>query len=338
MLVSAVVVNWNGAWYLGECLESLFAQSHRDLEVIVVDNGSNDGSLDLLRAFGDRIRLIANRENRGFAGGANQGIRAARGDYIALLNNDARAEPSWLAELVAAIESAPDIGMCASKILFFPETAFIDKAGHLMYPDGLNAGRGKWERDRGQYDAREEALFPDGAAALYRKRMLQEIGLFDEDFFAYGDDADLGMRARLSGWRCLYVPSAVVYHRHSQSLGRNSPQKALLVERNRFWLAVKLWPWPLLLASPLFTAVRFFWQAYGALASSGSAGAFIRANSRRKLLATLLAAYASGLKGLPAMWRKRRQIRRNRRLSDAQLYRLLWRFRVSARELALRER
>src|SRR5690606_32943828 len=123
-------------------------------------------------------------------------------------------EPGWLAALVAAVEESPAVGMAASKILLARDPGRIDKAGHLMYLDGLNHGRGSGEPDRGQFDEAGEVLFPDAAAALYRREMLDQVGLFDERFFAYGEDADLGLRGRLAGWRAVYAPGARVLHVH----------------------------------------------------------------------------------------------------------------------------
>jgi len=200
-----VIVNWNRNELLRACLNSVQRQANVNCETIVVDNGSEDGSADMAeREFGARV--IRNRENRGFCAANNQGIQAARGEWIALLNNDAEAEPGWLAALQRAGGSAPDIGMAASKVLVWEDPGRIDKAGHLIFPDGQNRGRGTGQIDRGQFDHEEEVLWPDGCAALYRKEMLDAIGGFDEDFFAYGDDAELGLaaphwvRTRHGGW------------------------------------------------------------------------------------------------------------------------------------------
>jgi GT2 family glycosyltransferase len=307
------------------------------VERILVDNGSTDGSRPWLRTrCAGKWRLIELPTNRGFAGGVNEGIRIARGEFVALLNNDAVAEPDWLAALASGMAD-PTVGMAASRIYFYDRRQVIDKVGHLFYPDGLNRGRGAGEVDLGQFDREVEVLFPDGCAAMYRGRMLEDIGLFDEQFFAYGDDADLGLRARWRGWNCRYVPGAKVYHRHSRSLGKYSPQKAFLVERNRLWVAVKLLPLPLLLVSPLLTAWRFVWHLFSIFRSRGLAGGVTREHSAAGLFFALIRAYLSGLRGMGTILRKRRQVFAGRRISSRQFCALLRRFRISARELALRD-
>ena len=337
-LVSIIIVNHNRAELLRECLESLFEQTYDCLEILVVDNGSSDHSRSVVDTFsGARVRLLALDRNRGFAGGNNVAIDQARGQLIGLLNNDAVARPNWIEKLVRVVQSSqPEVGMWASKILFV-QGDIIDKAGHVMYPDGQNRGRGTGEEDRGQFERIEETLFPDGCAALYRKQMLEETGGFDESFFAYGDDADLGMRGRWMGWKCLYVPDAVVYHRHSSTAGRFSAQKVYWVERNRFWLMVKNFPLPLLLLSPIFTLNRWIWNLLAVLLGRGAAGNFRRRSSTSQLFIALRRAYGDGFGQLREMLEKRRGIRQTRRIRDLEFYRLLLRFRVSARVLALRD-
>lgn len=336
--VSVVVVNHNRADLLRRCVESLLGQDFRSLEVIVVDNASSDESLQVVSEIQDqRVRLVKLSCNVGFAAGNNRGISLAEGEFVALLNNDATAHPEWLTAMMAVIRDRPEVGMCACKILF-EGTNCIDKAGHLIYRDGQNRGRGTGQTDRGQFEVPCQALFPDGCAALYRKRLLDQLGGFDEDFFAYADDADLGLRARWLGWECLYVPSAVVWHRHSTTLGRFSVRKIYWIERNRLWLAVKDLPTSWLLLSPLFTILRVSWNFAAALSGKGSAGRFRRESSAWTLAAAILKGMWDGLLGVPRMWRKRSVIRKGRRLSDSQYRTLLRRHLISLRELALQER
>ena len=337
-MVSVIVVNWNGKAYLGECLNSLRNQTFLDFELIVVDNGSTDGSFEFVQShFPEFGHILRNPENMGFARGNNQGIRAARGKYVALLNNDAQADSHWLEELVKVAEEHQRVGMLASKIYLQGSPGVIDNVGHLIYRDGLNRGRGRLEEDHGQFDEKEEVFFPSGCAAFYRQEMLEEIGLFDEDFFAYGDDTDIGLKGRLAGWKCLYVPSAVVYHRYSQSSGSYSPLKAFYVERNRVWISAKYFPLSLLLKSPFYTCWRFLLQGYGALTGRGAAGKFSQEYSRWQLLRILVKAYVSAIQGLPKMWKKRKEIRKLTRVNEKEILSWFKRFGISAREVSLKE-
>jgi GT2 family glycosyltransferase len=336
--VSAIIVNWNGREHLDTCLGSLLQQTLRGVEVMLVDNASSDGSMAFVRnRFGDRVRILQQADNLGYAGGLNAGIRAARGRYLLALNSDTEVAPDSLARLVAAADRWPNAGMFAPKILSFDDRQVLDNVGHLLYADGLSRGRGRLEADHGQYDREEEIVLPSGAAVLLRRAMLSDVGLFDADLFAYCDDTDLGLRARLAGWRCRSVPGAVVYHKYSAASAAYSPLKAYLVERNRFWVAVKCLPAPLLLASPLFTAVRLAAQGWGALTRRGAAGRFSSAHSPWELLAVLVRAYAAALRGLPSAWRKRRAVQQHRRVSAWEAMGWLWRHGMGVREVALKD-
>jgi len=339
LTVSVVVLNYNGRHLLEECMESLLVQSCPPFEIIVVDNGSTDGSISFLaERYHDRVRIIRNSTNLGFAEGNNIGIAAATGAYIALLNNDAVADSCWLEALVSAAQASDAaFGMWASKILFFDRRDMIDTAGHLIYPDGLNRGRGKNEIDHGQYDRMEEIFFPSGCAALYAKKMLDEIGAFDPDFFAYGDDTDLGLKARLAGWKCLFVPGSVVYHRSSATAGTYSPFKAYLVERNRVWVLIKYFPLIDIMLSPWHTLVRLTLTAYAALTGRGAAGKFVEGSSAFGLLKVLFRAYADALKKVPLMIQKRRDFRRHLKTTARDFRKWLRMYRISGREISLKD-
>lgn len=334
-----MVVNWNRRDLLHACLRSLERQSGVACEVIVVDNGSQDGSAEMVEAaFGGRdagfpVRLIRNLENRGFCAANNQGIAASRGQLVALLNNDAEADPGWLPALERAFEGGPEVGMAASKILVYEDPRRIDKAGHRIYLDGQNRGRGSGEPDDGRYDRAEETLWPDGCAAMYRKQMLDQIGGFDEDFFAYGDDAELGLRARIAGWQCRYVPDAVVRHHRGSTLGLESPRRLELIERNRVLLAVKLFPWSLLWLNGLFYFARLCAGAWASLKGAGDTALFPGAKGKFQLARALLRGDLQALALTPRMLRKRGEMRKIRSLSSRQVRQLLWRHRIRLREL-----
>jgi GT2 family glycosyltransferase len=335
--VSVVIVNLNRAELLAQAVRSVLGQSFQDFEIIVVDNASVDDSAAAVQAFVDpRIHLLELKENRGFSGGANVGIRRARGRWIALLNNDAIAHRDWLSRMMEAARRNPAAGMLASRILF-EDGRFIDKAGHLIFLDGQNRGRGTGQPAEGNYCAPDETLFPDGCAGLYRRKLIEETGGLDEDFFAYADDADLGLRARWLGWTCAYVPEAVVYHLHSATSGRYAPKKIFWVERNRVWLVLKNFPLPLLLLSFPLTLLRFSVGSLAALAGRGAAGGFRQANSFRTLIWTLLKADAAALAGSRRIWTKRRDILKARRIGSWAFFRILWKHRISLRELSFHE-
>ncbi len=337
--MSVVIVNWNGKHLLGECLDALRAQKDiQDVEIILVDNGSRDGSVEFVQGRYQDVRVVGLQENIGYAGGNNAGIRLATGKYIALLNNDTKADPLWLAGLLKAAEAGPlSVGMWAGKILSYSNPEVIDNVGLLLYPDGLGRGKGRLEKDEGQYDRPGEALFPSGCAGLYRREMLDEIGLFDEEFFAYADDVDLGLRARLAGWGCRYVPSAKMYHKYSSSSSAYSPFKAFLVERNRIWVLLKYFPIELIAASPCFTLLRLAGHLYGALTGKGASGRFSEQYSVIRALAILLKAWRAALMALPAVVKQRRACSRWRRLSRPAFYRLLCEFHLSTREITLKD-
>jgi GT2 family glycosyltransferase len=334
--VSAIVLNYNGRGYVHEAVESLLGQDLAGLEVLVVDNASSDGSdADLEARFGARIRVLRQEHNRGWGGGNNAGIRTSRGRYVLVLNSDAVVAPACVRALVERAESDARIGMAAPKVLAYDRRDVIDTAGHLMYPDGLNRGRGRLEPDRGQYDGCRTALFPSGAAALYRRAMLDEIGPFDESFFLYGDDAELGLRGRLAGWDCAFVPNAVVYHHYSRSVGAWSSLKAFYVERNRIWLVLKLFPASLILASPWHTAVRFALQAWGAVSGRGAAGRLAEERSLFHLALVTLRAWLSAAAGVPRVLQERRRVLR--RIDARAFAALIAENRLGAREVALKD-
>jgi GT2 family glycosyltransferase len=337
-LLSVIIPNWNGKRFLEECLDSLKGQTFQNFETILVDNGSIDDSVEFAaRRYGDFIRIIRNDQNLGFTGGNNVGIQASKGQYIVLLNNDTWADPRWLEELARATRFDPPIGMWGSKVRSYYQRNRIEGVGELIYWDGLCRARGQYEQDHGRYDAMEEILFPPGCGAMYRKSLFDGIGLFDEDFFAYADDSEIGIRARLAGWKCLYVPTAVVYHKNSGTAGQYSPLKAFYVERNRLWITIKYFPLPLLFLSLFFTFYRFVFQAYGALTHQGAAGKFARKYSPLKLMGILLKAYGSGFRYLPRMWKKRKELRPLRKASYGEVISWFRRYGIRASEISLRD-
>lgn len=230
-MVSIIIPNWNGKRYLRDCLEAVRAQTYRDFEVLLVDNASSDSSVEFVKTFFPEIQVIALSQNQGFSGAANEGIQRAKGEFIALLNNDAKVDPPWLEELVKAIQTSPDIGFCASKILIAPQGVKIDTAGDSYTSFGVALKRGH-ALSKNRYSRPELVFGACAAAALYRRSLFYEIGLFDEDFFCTYEDVDLSFRAQLSGYRCLFVPGAVVHHIGGGTLGQDNHFTAYYGQRN----------------------------------------------------------------------------------------------------------
>ncbi len=334
-LISVVVLNWNGRRVLKDCLASLRTQTYAPLEIVLVDNGSTDGSLERVKEEFPEVRIVENRKNLGYGAGNNAGILASKGEYIMILNNDTRLDPRCVEELRKSIEKNRRLGACAAKILLGNERRLIDAAGIVVGMDGVSIGRGRLEPED-RYEREEEVFFASGCACLLRRRMLEDIGLYDEDFFAYAEDTDLGWRARLAGWRCIYAPRAIVYHLHSASSGTYSPLKAFFVERNRIYVAIKNFPLSLIVLGQIYTVWRYFWQAYGALFGKGAAGGFTREFSKVALVKILARVYLSLWREVPRLLRKRSEVERKRRISNREIYDLIRRFGISAREIALK--
>jgi GT2 family glycosyltransferase len=336
-LVSAVIVNRDGGRLLVEALESLFDQTWTPLEVILVDNASCDGSADAAAArYGERLRVIRNVRNEGFARGNNQAMAVAGGEWVFLLNNDAVLERVAIEQAMRYVADKPEAGMVACRVMVYDKPHIFDSTGLLLYPDGVCRPRGWEEKDLGQYDQPDEVLAPSGSACAFRRAMLDAVGCFDESYFAYLEDLDLGMRGQLAGWKCYYVPGAIARHAKSMQSGNHSKFKAYHVERNRIYNAVKLLPSFILLMSPLFTVNRYLLQFYAARTQRGLSARFMKDYSWIGLLGVLVRAHAVALVHLPEMIRKRRAIARTRRLSVDEWYRLISRFKLDAIELALK--
>ncbi len=308
-MLSVIIPNWNGAHHLPECLDSLRAQNFRDFEVIVADNGSTDATAEVLARYPE-VRGLALGKNYGFTGACNAGLRAARGAVQILLNNDTAAHPAWLAEIAAAFAAHPEVGLIASKMLLFDRRDTFHTAGDYVTPDGLPHNRGVWEQDIAQYDQPAYMFSACGGSSAYRQTMLAQIGLLDDDFFFSLEDVDLAWRAQLAGWRCLYLPTAVVYHKLKASGG--GVTASFYDGRNRLWLLAKNYPadlWRKHWRAVLGGLWRIKWTA-------------LRAWRGKEARATLRG-MAAGLWQLPRMWRKRRAIQTARRVELAYLEQLM---------------
>lgn len=239
-LFSVVIPHWDGIKHLPICLNALRAQTYPSLEVIVVDNGSMDGSQALITNEYPEVRLIALPTNRGFTGACNVGIAAAQGTFVALLNNDTEVDPAWSAEVVAAFVRHPEAGLVASKMLLFDKRDHLHTAGDYYRVDGQAGNRGAWQKDSGQFDQETVVFSACGGSAAYRRTMLDEIGLLDDNFFFSLEDVDMGWRAQLAGWQCIYTSKAVVYHRLAATGG--GVTASFYDGRNAIYILVKDYP------------------------------------------------------------------------------------------------
>ena len=256
--VSIIVLNWNGKQYLETCLSSLLRQKYPDIEIIFVDNGSIDGSVEFVREKFPSLTVIIHKKNLGFAQGVNSGIIESHGKYIATINNDAEADSEWISCLMHVMQSDPGIGSCASTMLRYYDREIIDSAGIVAYQNGNAYDRGAQEFDAGQYDMQTEIFGACAGAALYRRQMLDEIGPFDDNYFAYFEDVDLSFRMHLFGWKCIFVPDAIVYHIHSATSQQASPFKIFYIERNKLWNMWKYYPLSMMITQFPFTNIHYF--------------------------------------------------------------------------------
>lgn len=296
-MISVIVLNYNGRGHLGPCLESLRRQTFQDFETILVDNGSSDGSVDFVRRLFPEVRCVANPSNLGFSAGNNVGIRLACGELIALLNNDTVAADTWLEHLRLAARKYPHAGVFASKLLLFHQKGHLDAAGDDFHAAGFAAKRGWLQPDGPPFDSGTDVFGACAAAAMYRLAVLRDAGMFDEDFFANGEDVDLSFRARLAGSSCRYVPEAVVYHKGGATIGQ-SDHWFYLMRRNQIWIMVKNMPAALLLKyTPQIAFYHLSSLCYHTLKGRG---------------AITLRAYADAFKKIHLMLAKRRRIQTRR--------------------------
>jgi len=308
--VSVIIPNWNGARYLPECLDSLRAQTYPRLEVIVVDNNSTDGSVALVRKDYPEVRLLELEENRGLAGGVNAGARIAQGEILTLLNNDALADANWAAALLDGLRRNPEAGLVASKMLLYDHPTVINSVGDTFGSDGIPGNRGVWEEDQGQYDREEWVFGGCGGAVAYRRDMWRILGGFDEDFFMYCEDVDLNWRAQLAGYRCLYLPQAVVYHRLSATGG--GVTASYYTGRNTIWVLAK--------DLPAFLWRKYAFRIVGAqLAIAREALQAWRGKAARARLRGQLA----GLGTWPQLWARRQAVQQSRAVSEQYLESIL---------------
>ena len=306
-LIAVIIVNWNGKKFIEECLNGLDKQTCSNFSIILVDNGSEDGSLELVQENCPQVQIIGLTKNLGFAAANNIAIKSTHTEYVALLNPDTVPEPGWLENLLKALEKYPEAGMAASKMLLYDHPDMIDRAGDVYTTAGtaLLCGRGQ-SADR--YVSQKPVFGACAGAALYRRRMLDDIGLFDEDFFLLYEDVDLSFRAQLRGYRCLYVPDAVVYHKASSSIGDDTPVSVYYSHRNLEWVYIQNMPASLIKKS-LISHIVYDVAAFFFFVGKGRGSDFIKAKWH-------------ALKGLKRALQKRRRIQSGKRVADDYIWNL----------------
>ena len=313
---------------LEACLRALELQTVNEFEVVVIDNIG----IGRVKTSSPRVRVIVNERNVGFGAAANQAFRSSKAPYLATLNDDAVADPQWLEILIADAENHPRTGMFASEVLL-AGTGTLDSAGMLIAVDGSSKQRGHGSPTSVANSM--DTLLPSGSAALYRRAMLDEIGLFDESFFLYCEDTDLGLRAQWAGWGCRYVPGARVEHRYSHSAGRASPLKAYYVERNRLYTIVKNFPVRMLWAAPFASLARYAWHLVALLSGRGKAAEYRQAGHSSAMLPFLVVrANIAAIFNLPSLLSERRRTRSARKISPAEFSALLKRHSITVRQVA----
>ena len=307
-VASIVLANWNQSGLLVSCLKSISRLRYKEFEVVVVDNGSVDDSIEMVRRHFPDTKVIELDNNTGFAHATNIGIRQSNSDYVVTLNNDIEVDDRWLGELIAALESEPDIGFCASKQLIMQDAQLADACGDFYTIEGI-AGKIGHKQAAGNYSDRREVFGGSAGSAIYRREMLEQIGLFDEDFFITHEDTDLSFRAQLQGNKCQYVPSAIVYHQVSASLGEDSDRHIYYGHRNIEFVYWKNMPTPLLL---WYLPVHLL-----------TVGLFFMLYIRRGKARPFMRAKIDALRMLPRMLQKRRKIQRSRRVSSDEINQIL---------------
>jgi len=306
--VRIIVVNWNGRTFLEDCLQSLRRQTYRSFSITLVDNGSTDGSVEFVSGRFPEVRVIALRENQGFAGANNCALKDLTTPYAALLNNDAVADPRWLESLFEALEQTKEAGFAASKMLCCDRPEAIDRCGDGYTRAGAALLRGRGE-PAGHHGRREWIFGACAGAALYRSSMLMDIGLFNGDFFLLYEDVDLSFRAQLKGYKCLYVPEAVVYHKGSGSLVHDSPLSVYYGHRNLEWVYIQNMP-ARLIPRTIIPHIIYNIAALCYFVAHGRGIDYLRAKK-------------DALKGLTLALKKRHQIQSSRTVDDSTIWGLL---------------
>ena len=308
-LISIIVLTWNGKQHLKTCLDSCLSQTYKNIEIILVDNASTDGTPDFIKENYPRCRLIVNEKNLGFAEGNNIGIRAAKGEWVFILNNDTKLEKNCIEELYKAAKGRENAGMASPKMYLWNKE--IDTLGLQLLKKGYTKDikNAAWD---------QEPLAPCGGAAFYSGKMLDSVKIpgkngkhdyYDSDYFIYYEDFDLGLRARLLGWKCVHAPDAVVYHLHGATMNKFSSTQVFFGDRNRSWTIIKNYP------------AKVFWKNFHWFLAINLA-TLLKWTFKGKPLPIIKSKF-SMLAGLRKMLRKRGYIQEKRRINDKEFEKLM---------------
>jgi GT2 family glycosyltransferase len=320
--VSVVVATVDDHDLTADCLSALSRQTHRTLQIVLVCNGTPRELVHRFRREFPDVVFAVQPDNLGFAGGYNVGLRRAQGEYVAIINNDALAAPDWIEAMLREARRGSHVGAVACTVLRSDDPLRLDSQGVGLALDGMSR---QWHRGLPKdHDDRRAPLVASGCAALFRASALREVGLFDESFFAYCEDTDLGLRLLWAGYSTALARDAEVTHRYSMTTGSFSSRKVYWVERNHLWLACKCLPWPLLLALPLTTAWRFALQVRLLADRSTELSGFTAQDGAATLARTVAAAYGAALLGVPRCLRQRRAIIGAAKIRTGAMTRLLW--------------
>lgn len=289
---SIIIPNYNGISYLGPCIDSIHGQDFQDYEIILVDNASQDESVSFIKNSYPDVILVENIQNRGYAGGCNDGVKVASGEFFLFLNTDTVLEKEFLTRISDVIDKYPQYGMYAPKMVY-PDGR-INSTGICISLSGAAWDRGMGEEDNGQYNVSEDILGPCGGAAIIKRETFYDAGCFDEDFFLYMEDVDLILRIQLAGWKCRYLPKAIVYHHHGGTAGIGSDITIYYGNRNILWFPIKDFPFRLLVLAVPWIICR-------------TIGVIVFYSLRGKGRIIIKAKW-DGIKAIPNMLKKRKHV------------------------------
>jgi GT2 family glycosyltransferase len=340
--VVVIIINWNGKKYLDECLSSLREQTFKKFRIILVDNGSDDGSADYISKIFPEVKLIKLDNNTGFAYANNIGIKEAFKDqsveYIITLNNDTCCDREYLEKMVNCVVAHSDAGSIQAKVVNYFENEIIDSVGILIYPEMSAINRGQKEKDQGQYENEEEIFGASASAALYthealEKTMMPSGDYFDSDYFAYYEDVDLAWRLRLAGFKSYYAPKAKVYHVHSATGKNFSPFKAFHIHRNQYYNIIKNLPASFLLKALALMPIRYFLLVSSVIRKKGPSAKLSQNEQKQSMAGIVFRSWKDVIKNLPRLLKKRNYIQKKRTAKKEEIKEWFQKYRADWRKM-----